>query len=162
MQEASRTGYTTVAFGLRVRTPILGQTILNTKTTPYEALAEGRTMGNAHGQSYGMLNNRAAIELLERLLASPYALDIKPISHIHDATYYIVRDNLAAIAWLNKNLTECMQWQDLPDIKHNKVKLSGKFSIFYPDWRYPITLPVKATGHEIKEIFNEALENGTN
>jgi len=90
LSAATTDGYVTVAFGLRVRTPILGQTILGSRTTPYAAQAEGRTAGNALGQSYGLLNNRAGIEFRKRLMRSPYRLDILPISQIHDAQYFLV------------------------------------------------------------------------
>lgn len=49
LTEASQTGYVEVAFGLRVRTPLLHQ-VRGLKRTPYEAEAEGRTAGNALGQ----------------------------------------------------------------------------------------------------------------
>jgi DNA polymerase-1 len=51
IQQASKDGYVTVAFGLRLRTPMLAKTILGTRSTPFEAAAEGRTAGNAMGQS---------------------------------------------------------------------------------------------------------------
>jgi len=131
---ASKVGYTTVAFGLRLRTPVLHQCIINTRTTPYEAQKEGRTMGNAQGQSYGLLNNRSAIALHRKLLNSPYAEDIKPISHIHDAQYFIVRDDLDALKWLNDNLIKEMEWQELPELKDPVVKLGGQLGVFYPTW----------------------------
>lgn len=153
IQKASVDGYTTVAFGLRLRTPILHQTVLGTRSTPYEAVAEGRTMGNAHGQSYGMLNNRAAIEFQKRLLASPHRFDILPISHIHDATYYIFKLKLDVVKWLNDNLIECMQWQELPEIEHPTVKLGGELSVFYPNWAVETVIPNGATETEIDALF---------
>ena len=152
---ASRAGYMTVAFGLRVRTPILAQTLLNRKSTPYEAQAEGRTVGNALGQSYGMLNNRAAIEFHNKLLASKYKYDIKPISHIHDAQYFLVREEAPAIKWLNDNLIECMEWQDLPEIQHDQVKLGGSVELFRPDWSKKTTIPNKASLDVIEAILKE-------
>ena len=134
IDQATIDGYITVAFGLRVRTPILGKSILNTKSTPYEAQAEGRTAGNALGQSYGLLNNRAGIEFQERTLASDYSLDILPIAHIHDAQYFIIRDDVAVVKWFNDNLVECMEWQELPEIQHDEVKLGGDMEIFHPSW----------------------------
>jgi len=154
IETASKVGYTTVAFGLRVRTPILGQTIIGKKSTPYEAQAEGRTMGNAHGQSYGMLNNRAAIEFNERLMASEFKYDVLPMSHIHDAQYFLIREDLKVMKWFNDNLVECMEWQDLPDIKHPTVKLGGEVDVFYPTWADSTTIPNKSTEDEIQELFN--------
>ena len=46
IQEASKLGYITVAFGLRLRTPLLKQVIMGTGKTPHEANSEARTAGN--------------------------------------------------------------------------------------------------------------------
>jgi len=152
LAKASKLGYVTCAFGLRVRTPILKNTVLNNKYTPREAKAESRTAGNALGQSYGMLNNLAAIEFQKRVLASKYALYIKPIALIHDALYYIALDVLDCIYWFNKNLAECMAWQELEELKHDQVKLYGESDIFYPNWSNSITLPNKISKKELKQI----------
>lgn len=83
VMQASRDGYITGAFGLRIRTPLLASTILGTKRTPYEAEAEGRTAGNALSQSWCLLNNRAANEFMQRVWNSPYRNLIRPCAHIH-------------------------------------------------------------------------------
>lgn len=153
LEEASKMGYITVAFGLRVRTPILAQTMLGKKTTPYEAKAESRTAGNALGQSYGLLNNRSAIEFHDRVINSKYKNDIKPISHIHDAQYFLIREDLNTIKWFNDNLIECMEWQELPEIKHDKVKLGGSVEVYYPNWSIKFTLSNKASVEEIQQIL---------
>jgi len=153
--EASSTGYVTCAFGLRVRTPVLKQTLLNKDSTPYEAGAEGRTAGNALGQSYGMLNNRSGIEFQERVLSSAYALKIRPCAHIHDAQYFMIKNDLGTIKWFNDNLTETMKWQDLPDIKHDDVKLGGDVEIFYPDWSKKFSLPNGISIQEIHDICSK-------
>jgi len=153
LEQATKDGYVTVAFGLRVRTPILGQTLLGKKSTPYEAKAEGRTAGNAMGQSYGMLNNRAAIEFQNRLFESEHIYDIKPISHIHDAQYFLIREKAATVKWFNDNLIACMEWQDLPEIEHDEVKLGGSVEIFYPNWSKKTTLPNYASIEEIEKIL---------
>jgi len=158
---ASKVGHTTAAFGLRLRTPILGKTIINTRITPYEAQKEGRTMGNFHGQSYGMLNNRASIELHEKLLASAYAENIKPISHIHDAQYFIVKDDLDTLKWLNDNLIKAMEWQDLPELQHDQIKLGGQMSVFYPTWADEIKLPNYCNNQTIYNTVHDAIEERT-
>lgn len=151
LEEATRVGYVTVAFGLRVRTPILGQTLLNTKITPYEASAESRTAGNALGQSYCLLNNRAAIEFFERLLVSEYAHDIKIIALIHDAIYLDFPATLGCTEWVNKNLIECMEWQALPEIQHPIVKLGGSLELF-PTWADSISIPNGASRSKIHKL----------
>lgn len=157
LEKATQDGFVTIAFGLRLRTPILSQTILNKANTPYEASAEGRTAGNAMGQSYGMLNNRAAIEFQERLLASQYWRDILPISHIHDAQYFLIRQVPEVIEWYNKNLVECMAWQKLPEIQHDTVKIGGECEIFYPSWAEGNTIPNGAQLDEVKSLVEELL-----
>jgi DNA polymerase-1 len=149
---ASKTGYITTAFGLRVRTPILKQTLLGKKSTPFEAEAESRTAGNALGQAWGLLNNRAGIEFQSRVLASPYAMDIKPVLQIHDALYFIIKDTLGCVKWFNDNLPDCMAWQKLPEIQHDVVKLSGSVDIFHPNWTNSYTLPNNASRQEIVNI----------
>lgn len=83
MNQAAIDGYVTCAFGLRVRTPILAQTVRNSSKTPKEAEAEGRTAGNALGQSWCLLNNRAGIEFNNKVRNSIYANFIKPCAQIH-------------------------------------------------------------------------------
>lgn len=156
--QACSDGYVTCAFGLRVRTPILKQTILGNRNTPNEAKAEGRTAGNALGQSYCLLNNRAAIELQQRIIASPYTLDIKPIAAIHDATYFLIKDKVGLIKWFNKNLIECMEWQELPELQHNIVKLGAELSIHYPNWSYEIGIPNNINKQQIIKICRETNE----
>jgi len=124
LEQATHDGYITVAFGLRVRTPLLKQTILGTGKTPKEAAAEGRTAGNAMGQSYCMLNSRAASAFMKKVRMSKHRLDIKPCAHIHDAQYYLVRDGAyKALMYLNTELPKEVSWQDDPEIWHDEVKL---------------------------------------
>jgi len=139
--EAANTGYITGAFGLRVRTPITKQTVRGTSKTPYEAESEARTAGNALGQSWCLLNTRAGIQFMNVVRASKYRLDIRPCAHIHDAQYYLVRENPEILLYLNDKLVEAVSWQEHPLIVHDKVKLSGKLSVFYPSWAYSFNLP---------------------
>jgi DNA polymerase-1 len=150
--EATKNGYVTLAFGLRLRTPILAQSILTSTSVPYEAKAESRTAGNALGQSYGLLNSRAAIEMQQRVWDSPYALDILPICAIHDSQYFSVSDNAECIEWFNNNLIECMSWTGLPEIQHGIVKISATAEIFYPSWEVSTKLPNRSTQAEITTI----------
>lgn len=157
--EAAKLGYSEAAFGLRVRTPLLAQTYLGTSSTPKEAEAEARTLGNAiSGQSYGLLNSRAMNTFMDKVRDSKYRLDILPVAQIHDAGYYLVRDDADVMTFANQGITEAMSWQDLPEIQHEKVKLSAQLDLFWPDWAHPITLPEKATREEIIAICNKAKE----
>lgn len=157
LDKASETGYVTCAFGLRVRTPLLKQSIMNSEHTLKEAEAEGRTAGNALGQSWCLLNCRAGNEVMRKVWNSPYATDILPCCQIHDALYFFVKDNLKIITWFNQVLIKAMEWQEDPVIAHDEVKLGGDLELFYPDWSHGIEIPNNASKEQIKEILiNEA------
>ena len=155
LTEASKNGYVEVAFGLRLRTPLLKQVVWGTSSVPREALAEGRTAGNALGQSYGLLNNRAAVEFFKRVREAGYQHKIKPVSLIHDAIYVLIYEDVDLVHWVNENLIECMQWQELPEIMHDTVKLGSELSLFYPTWQQEIKLPNYASPEEIIKICKE-------
>lgn len=156
IEQATHDGYVTCAFGLRVRTPVLQASILNTEKTSKAAAEEARTAGNALGQSWGLLNTRAVNAVMEKIWNSPYREDIRPIMQIHDASYYWVKDDLDVILYLNKILTEEMKWQEDPAISHPTVHLGGELDIFYPDWAHPITISNNITKPElIKRIQDE-------
>lgn len=161
LEQASKTGYITVAFGLRVRTPLLKQTIFGVNKMPREAAAEGRTAGNAMGQSYCMLNNRAASAFMKKVRKSKYRLDIKPCAHIHDAQYYLIRDegNYEPLEYINTELPKEVAWQDDPEIYHDEVKLSGSCEIFYPNWNHGFDLPNGADQETIKKKITNHLNN---
>lgn len=154
LAQASKDGYVTVAFGLRVRTPLLSQVVWGGPKVPYEASAEGRTAGNAMGQSYGLLNNRAAVDFFRKVWASKYRLDIKPVGLIHDAIYILVRDRVDVVAWANRELIKSMQWQELPEIQHPTVKLGAALDIFWPSWAKATTIPNDADWETIINICN--------
>lgn len=152
--QASKDGFVTCAFGLRLRTPILKQVIFGAAKMPYEASAEGRSAGNAvSGQSHSQLTMRAANEFLSRVYKSKYRLDIKLSCIIHDALYEDIPDNLEVVEWVNKHLIECMAWDKLPELKHDIVKLSAELDVFKEGWHKPITLPNNATQEEIEELL---------
>lgn len=159
LNEASQRGYVEVAFGLRVRTPILHQTILNKQSTPREADKESRTAGNALGQSYGMLNNRAANEFQERVFNSPHINHIKPIMQIHDSMYFIIKNDIEVVKWFNDNLPQCMAWNELSELQHESVKLSGSVELFYPNWAHKVKLPNNASKQEIMKLTADHLNS---
>jgi len=155
LDQACKDGYVTVAFGLRVRTPLLNQVVRGTSRTPFQAEAEGRTAGNAMGQSWCLLNSRAGSEFMEHVRICALRNEIKPCAQIHDAQYYLVRDNIDVIHYTNKYVVKACQWQDHPDIWHDEVKLGGELSIFYPDWSQEVTIPNDATQEEIYSVFEK-------
>ena len=156
LEQASKDGYVEVAFGLRVRTPVLSQVVYGAKRAlPTEAAAEGRTAGNAMGQSYGLLNNRAINAFMEKVWNSPYKYDIKPVALIHDAIYLVIRDDLEVIKFVNDNLIKEMEWQDLPEIQHPTVKIGAALDIFYPSWAVNLTLPLYASNDELIDVCSK-------
>lgn len=135
-------GYGIGAFGLRIRTPLLHKCLMNSRSTLREADAEARSVGNAiSGQSYGLLNNRAAVEFMNRVWDSEFKHDIFPIALIHDAIYLLIRTSPKVIKFANDNLIECMAWKGLPEIADPRVPLPAELDIFYPSWANGITLP---------------------
>lgn len=157
VKQATIDGYVTVAFGLRVRTPMLAQVVLGTRATPYEAEAEARTAGNALGQSWCLLNTRACVEFMRKVRASPYRLLIRPIAHIHDAQYFTIPDDVEVLAFVNEHLVKAVEWQDHPDIAHPQVKLGGEVGVFWPSWAKEITIPNYANAGAIPDIVAKAL-----
>jgi DNA polymerase-1 len=158
LSQAGKDGYVTVAFGLRVRTPLLAQVIRGTKGTPHEAEAEGRSAGNALGQSWCMLTNRAAQAFMKKVRKSKYRLQIRIAAFIHDALYFIVADNPEVVLWVNEHLREEVRWQEHPAIAHDEVKLDGIFTLFYPNWANEFDLPYKANLETMNEAIRKKLE----
>jgi DNA polymerase-1 len=161
LDQACRDGYVTVAFGLRVRTPLLKQVIRGNGKTPHEAEAEGRSAGNALGQSWCLLNSRAGSEFMGKVRAGPHRLSIRPGAQIHDAQYYLLRDDVSVVDYTNRHLVKAVQWQDHPDIWHDEVKLGGELSLFWPTWANEIGIPNGATKDDLYQIIETAVNKPT-
>lgn len=157
LAKASVDGFVEVAFGLRVRTPLLKQVMWGSESRlPFEAQAEGRTAGNAMGQSYGLLNNRAAVAFMKKVWASKHRYSIFPVALIHDAIYLLIKDDIEVVEWANTHLIKEMEWQELPEIQHPTVKLGAALDLFWPNWSNPITLPNYASKETIIEVTKKA------
>ncbi|MFW9600908.1 MAG: DNA polymerase [Prevotella sp.] len=159
LKQASKDGYADVAFGLRIRTPLLSQVIYGEGNIPYEAAAEGRTVGNALGQSYGLLNNRAAVDFMDKVWKSKYRNDIKIVALVHDAIYLMIRDDIEVVEFANNELIRSMEWQELPEIQHDQVKIGAALDLFYPNWSSPVTLDNYCSQERIRELVSEHLKN---
>lgn len=146
LEQASIDGYAVLAFGLKIRCKLLQSSMYGSKYMTSAARAEMRTIGNAFGQSYGMLNNRAGIAFQETCLSHPtYSESVFPIMHIHDAQYYLIRDDLQVLHFTNTHVVKEMSWQELPEISHDQVKLGAELEVFHPSWANPIHIPNNAT-----------------
>lgn len=157
LNEASQKGYIEAAFGLKVRTPLLAQVIRGNSKTPHEAEAEGRTAGNALGQSWCLLNSRASVEFMRKVRSSRHRLQIRPIAHIHDAQYYLIPDQIEILKYVNKHLVKAVEWQDHPAIWHDEVKLGGELSVFHPSWANEIVIPNHASEETVLNTIAENL-----
>lgn len=144
---AKANGYIELAFGLQLKTPRI-----HSKDNGVQS-GEVRSASNAATQSYGMLMNRAFIDVDNRLEASEFKMDIKVISTIHDAAYYLVKNKPEAIKWLNDNLIEAMEWQEDPILKSD-VKIGAELDLG-KDWAHCKTLNNSASLDEINEFLNE-------
>ena len=158
LDQAMKDGFITAAFGLRLRTPLLKQVIRGTRKTPHEAEAEGRTAGNALGQSWCLLNSRAGSEFMGKVRKSKFRLNIKPCAQIHDAQYFLIKDDIEAIMYANEHVVKACEWQNHPDIWHPDVKLGGEFSIFYPTWDKELGIPNNASADQIYQAVQKHME----
>ena len=149
---AEANGFVQCAFGLKLHTPIIRQCVLGNSKTPYAAEAEVRSANNAVTQSWGMLLNRAMIATNKRIEQSGMHLRVLPINMIHDAGYFLVRDDPESIKFLNDTLISEMQWNDHPSIKSDQVPMLASLEIG-KSWDKLITLPNSATLEQINELF---------
>ena len=157
--QASKDGYITIAFGLRLRTPLLNQVVLGTRYTPHEAASEGRTAGNALGQSWCMLNSRALTEFMEKVRKDIHRLDIKPCASIHDANYLLIRDDVHVLLYTNVHLSKAVSWQEDPLIQNEYISMSGGLDVYYPNWNHGMTIPNDATVADISTLTKKHMED---
>ncbi|QDH83916.1 putative DNA polymerase I [Achromobacter phage vB_AxyP_19-32_Axy10] len=158
LDQAAKDGYITVAFGLRLRTPLLYQVIRGTRSTPYEAEAEGRTAGNALGQSWCLLNSRAWSEFMGKVRKSEHRLTIRPCAQIHDAGYALIKDDISVVMYMNEHLVKAVNWNEHPDIYHPDVGLGGDLSLFYPSWEKEITISNGASEADVIATIQKAMQ----
>ena len=158
-KQAEKTGYVTCAFGLRLRTPKIKQSLIDLKVTPHEVSAEKRTAGNALMQSWGLLNTRAGIEVNSTIRNSKYKYSVRPVCQIHDAQYFLIKDDIDLLVWFNDLIVKACEWQEDPVIAHPTVHLGGELSIFYPSWAHELVIPNHATQKDIRNLVNNYLKS---
>ena len=148
-------GYVECAFGLKLRTPIISQCILGNSRTPHEADKEARSANNAITQSWGMLLNRAMNATNQRIEEAGYSKDILPCNMIHDAGYFIVRNNPHYIKFLNDVLIAEMEWNNNKIIKSKDVLMKATLEIGN-SWDTLVPLNNNAPLKEIHELFTRS------
>lgn len=153
-QFAIQHGYMQCAFGLQIKTPIISKSIMDHKKTPYDAIAEVRSANNAVTQSWGMLLNRAVIATNRRIEDAGMYADILPINMIHDAAYFLVKDDPQAIKFLNDVLIEEMEWNDHPVIQSDDIPMLSDLEIG-KSWATLTEVPNKASIDDIKSILEK-------
>jgi DNA polymerase-1 len=151
---AIKNGYMECAFGLHIKTPLISKSVMDNIKTPYPAIAEVRSANNAVTQSWGMLLNRAVIATNKRIEEANLHNDILPINMIHDAAYFLVKDNPETVKFLNDVLIEEMEWNDHPTIKSNNIPMLSELDIG-KSWDKLITLSNKISLKQIEELLNE-------
>lgn len=157
IKQATITGYVVGAFGLRLRTPLLKQSIYLALTS--SAQAEARTAGNMLGQSWCLLNNRACVEVMRQVRKHPvWRTKIKPCLTIHDATYFLVENSAECIAYLNSILVKATLWNDDPLIYHTDIPLGGELSLFYPNWSTETVVPSEITEDQLHILMENSRE----
>lgn len=156
IKKACDDGYITTGFGLRVRTPILKRTKYSQIQRNRMAAAEARTAGNALGQGWGVLNDRAMNEVMDEVDRLELSLDILPVAKVHDACYYLVKNDIETILTLNRLVTKAARWDKHPAIYHDTVKIHGQLDLFYPDWSNGITLPEDCSREALIELATKS------
>lgn len=145
-------GYVECAFGLKLRTPIIPKCVLGNSRTPHEADKEARSANNAITQSWGMLLNRAMNATNKRIEEAGYSTDILPCNMIHDAGYFLVKNDPKYIKFLNDVLIEEMEWNDEDTIRSTDVPMKASLELG-KSWDKLINLHNHATLEEIQNVF---------
>jgi DNA polymerase-1 len=145
-------GYVECAFGLKLRTPIISKCVLGNSRTPHEADKEARSANNAITQSWGMLLNRAMNATNKRIEEAGYSTDILPCNMIHDAGYFLVKNDPKYIKFLNDVLIEEMEWNDEDTIRSTDVPMKASLELG-KSWDKLINLHNHATLEEIQNVF---------
>lgn len=149
---AADTGYVTLAYGGRLRTPVLASTVLGNSRTPYAAQAEARSAGNALTQSYCYLNIDTLVKFMEAVWKTEYRYDILPIASIHDNNLFLINNSLTSVKYFNDTYIDCLQDYDIPELRHPTVKLTGNVEIMHYDWSRPIELKHGMSLEELQEM----------
>lgn len=158
LEEASKTGFVNLAFGLRLRTPLLTRVVYSSKKSmPFQAYKEKKTAGNALGQSYGLLNSHSANLFMQRVWDSEYKYNVLPCMQVHDSQYYMVLNTLDCLKWVNDNLIECMEWNELEPIQHDQVHLGATLELYHESWAEKISIPNYCTKDELRKVIRKGV-----
>ena len=161
IKKAHDKGFVVGAFNLRLKTPILEQTIYNISHTPNEAKSESRSAGNMiSGQSYGLLTLRAFGQFMIKVRNhKKYRLAISPWSSIYDAIYLEIDNDAEQLHWINQNLVRDMvDIKGCEELEHPIVKMETILCLYYPTWADEIKIPNDATLKDIRKLLKETIK----
>jgi len=151
----AKQGYISCAFGLKVRTPLLAKSLIDSKITPSSVKAEFRSGNNAVTQSHGLMTTNAGVMFKKRLDNSPYRNQVLLINFIHDAIYLLIKEDAEVIEWVNNNLIDCM-------VKSGDYQVNGNSEVpilanleIGKSWDKQHELPVNCSITEINQILKE-------
>jgi len=101
-----------------------------------------------------MLLNRAMIATNRHIEEAGYGEHILPINMIHDAGYFLVKDDPIYVQFLNTVLIEEMRWQADPLIASEDVTMEAEAE-FGKSWDKLYPLKNKATISEINDVLTK-------
>jgi DNA polymerase-1 len=156
LDKAESLGYVRLAFGLRLRTPLI-KAGLKGGVPKYQIEQERRSAGNALFQSYSMLTMRAFSSFMRRVWShKEYFSEVRPVVTIYDSIYLDVPNDLLCVKWVNDNLIECMQdISGCTELSHPIVKLSSELEVYTPSWNNAIVLPNCLSHKQIYSKLNK-------
>lgn len=129
-------GYVTLAYGHRMATPLLKMSVRG-KNEPYQAKKEFRTAANALGQSYCMITGFTSADMYKEVYDLGLQNDILPCGEIHDALYWMVRDDPKLIETTKEMLYRHMPNHGQPELEHPTIKLDIDAFIIRKSWAEP-------------------------
>jgi len=149
-------GYLSCAYELKVRTPMLAASLLNSKITPTVTKAEFRSANNAGTQSHGLMTTVAGTNFKSRLDTSEHRYSILCTNFIHDAIYGLVKKTPEAIKYLNDTLIDCMIHAGDNQVKAGQdvVPIEAELDLG-PSWDKQHTLKNNMTLEEIEEFLKD-------
>lgn len=112
---------------------------------------EIRTLNNASFQFWSILAILTINKLHQLIDEKKYENDIQVTATIHDSIYFIIRDDVEIIKWLNDVLVPVMT---VDYIENQTVPNSAELEIG-PDWAEVYPIRNNATEEEIKEVRSE-------
>jgi len=155
LEKAKEIGYVQLAFGLRLRTPLLS----DNNAPEHKVEKEIRSAGNALFQSYSLLTTRAFSRFMRRVWNHPeYATQILPVVTIYDSIYLDIPNDIECLYWVNENLIECMKMMDgCEELVHSDIALGADLEVLYQSFNTKVAIPNNTSIEDIINILEEEI-----